>query len=162
MNAKTDTILDLDALLDGNLDSVAAAPDFLTPPPGSYALRIKDAALEKYAKKGETEKNNVRIKLQYEVVETIELSEKTNEPAVANGTMFSETFLYSEEGLPYFKKAAQNILNVKSVDGVSMRDLLDGLKNTEFKAVIGTRVSTKDNKTYENATIRPVHETPAS
>ena len=152
------TILDLDALLDGSLDNVQAAPDYVTPPPGNYMLAIDDAKLEKY--KSKEGKEGVRIKLGYKVVQTIDLSENTDEPPVADGSMFSESFLYTEEGLPYFKKTAQNILDVKSIEGVSMRELLDGLKGTEFRARIGSRTSEKDGKKYENATIRPVHDTP--
>lgn len=152
------TILDLDAMLDGTLDQIQAAPDYVTPPPGDYILSVEEAKLEKY--KNKEQKEGIRIKIQYKVNQTVALSEHTEEPAVADGSMFNETFQYTEEGLPYFKKAAQSILNVKSLDGVSLRDIFDGLRGQEFQARIGSKSSVKDGKTYENATIRPVHETP--
>ena len=155
------TILDLDAMLDGTLDNVAAAPDFVTPPPGDYVLLVKDAVLEKYKGK-EGKPDGARFKLTYQVVQTVELSAKTTEPPVADGTLFNDTFLYSEEGLPYFKKAAQNILNLATTDGATIRELLDGLKGTEFPARITVRKSTVGDKTYENASVRAMHATPAS
>lgn len=155
-----ETILDLEAMMDGTLDAVVAAPEFINPPAGDYVLGIKDAKLEKYKSKTD-QKEGVRIRVSYTVNQTVELPANSEELPVPDGTMFSESFMYSEEGLPYFKQRAQNILNVKSVEGVSLRELFDALKGTEFPARISIRKSTVNGKDFENVNIRTMHQTPA-
>lgn len=153
------TILDFDALLDSNLSSTKDVPDFVTPPPGTYVLELTEAKLEKFklkAKAGvrDTEQDAARIKFQYKVAETVE----TKELPVADGSLFSESFMANEDGLAFFKKQAKAILNVKDFADTSIRDILDGLNGVSFKAVVGIRKSGE----FENVTIRPVHEEPAA
>lgn len=147
------TILDLDAMLDSSLDAIPEAPDYQNPPPGLYLLVVEDAAVDSYKDKEQNEK--ARLKITYKVGATIE----TKEIPVADGTLFTETFTATEQGLSFFKKQAKNILNVSSLDGVPMREVLSSLKGVEFKASLTTS-TTKNSTTgqvYENVRIRPQH-----
>lgn len=145
------TILDLDAIMDMKIDEVATIPDFVTPPAGTYILEIKDCKTEKYENK-QKEKGS-RIRITYAIKETIEVAE--GEMPYPNGSLFSETFMGTEQGLEYFKKAAMNILGVTSFEGASVGDVMGGVKDAEFKAKITIRKSkAPDGGTYENLTIR--------
>jgi hypothetical protein len=160
-----DTILDLDAMMDIEMDKVETLPDFVTPPDGAYTLRVAEAKIEKYktkAKDNNPAKEGSRIRIQYVTEKTHEL-EKSSDLPVKDGSMFSESFMGTEEGLKYFKRQAINILNVKDLEGAKMKDVLDGLKDIVFKAKV-TTVKTDDGKggQYENVRIRPVHEAPVA
>lgn len=151
----TQAILDLDALLDQNLDAVPDIPDYVTPPAGNYMLRIHDAALDNSAK--DKEGNAVvRILVTLAVVSTLE----TEEMPVADGSLFSERFQFTEDGQAYFKRLAKNVLNVSDLEGVSLRDIFATLKATDpFKAVITHTTSKgKDGKDYTNLRMRPMHD----
>lgn len=150
------TILDLDALLDGTLDDVKNVPDYVTPPAGTYMLSISDVELDK--RKNKDDDDVVTINITYVVAATIE----TKEAPVADGSMFSERFQYSEDGLAYFKRAAKNILNVADLDKVSLRDIFATLKtNAPFQAIISHTESVvgtgETAKKYTNLRLRPVH-----
>lgn len=145
------TILDLDAMLDESLDSVPDVPDFMNPPNGFYNLRLKEAKIEKYeskAKDGKPATSGTRIRVTTEVAETIECE---GQP-VPNGTLFSETFQGTEEGLGYFKARAIKVLNVGDVQGVPLRDILSSLAGVDFQA----KIKTKKSGDYENLVINVV------
>lgn len=157
------TILDLDAMLDVSMDSVENVPDYQNPPPGAYVLKVKDAKTEKKTGKDASKGDYAIIQITYEVLKTVELAPAAaGELPVSDGTMFTERFTISEDGLKYFKKQALKILNVKDAAGATLRDLVGGIVGAEFQAVIAVRTSTKDGKTYENTQIRPHHDTPAA
>lgn len=155
-----DTILDLDAMLDGNLTNVPDVPDFVTPPPGTYQIKVENAELTDTAKDKEGNKI-VRMEITLSVASTLELADAKDLP-VADGSMFSERFQYSEDGLKYFKRFAKNVLNVPDLNDVSLRDILATLKDAPiFKAVIthSTSMGGADGKqAYTNVRMRPVHE----
>lgn len=153
------TILDLDAMLDVSMADVPDVPDFQNPPDGVYNLTVHECKADK--RKGKDGKPDTPIiKVMYKVVNTLELA-KASEIPVADGTMFSENFTISEDGLKFFKKTAGNILNIKDFEGATLRDIIQGLAGAEFKAVLKTRVSTSNGKEYENVGVRPVHEATA-
>lgn len=148
--AQDTTLLDLDSLLDGSLDAVADVPDYVTPPAGVYLLSIASAELVQDKDKEGKARN--RLVIAYKVDATVEV-EGTDLP-VADGSLFSERFTYSEEGLGYFKRMAKNWLNA-DVTGVSLRDILSTLADSpSTKAVITLAKSGE----YTNVRVRPVHE----
>lgn len=154
-----DTILDLDNILDGNLAQTEDVPDYVNPPAGLYQLKLLDAKLEKFTLKKkagvrDSDQQSARIKFQYEIVEVLD----TKELPPAAGSLFSESFMANEDGLKYFKKQAKAILNVADFGDTSIRDILDGLKDAEFKAAISIRKSGE----FENTVVRPMHDTPAA
>lgn len=150
----TDTILDMDSILDQTLDTVPDIPDYVTPPTGLYMLSIEEAKLEKYNTKDK--KAGLRLKVVHKIEETVE----TEEMPVADGSLFSETFQATEEGLGYFKRAAKKYLGVESLDGVSIRDIIAELTQAApFKARITIRKTPNPaGGMYENVQIRPVLE----
>ena len=150
------TILDLDAMMDIKMDEVETLPDFITPPAGNYVLQVKDVKVEKYASKAEPNMNKQRIRVTYAVVATQEVV--AGSIPVADGSLFSETFMATEDGIKYFKKSALGILAVTDFEGATLKDVMEGLKDAEFKARITAR-STKDpvsGQVYENISVRPV------
>lgn len=162
MNAKTEaTILDLDAMMDIKMDEVETLPDFVIPPAGNYTLKVKEAKIEKYKSKSEPGAQKSRIRVTYIIMATKEVA-AGNLP-VADGSMFSETFMGTEDGIKYFKKAAMGALNVSSFEGASIKDVIDGLADAEFEARVTVK-STTDAATkqvYENVSVRAVNA-PAS
>jgi hypothetical protein len=148
------TLLNIDALLDSTLDNTPDVPDYTNPPMGLYILGIPKAELETYTNKAKEE--NLRVKITYAVENTIE----TEGMPVANGTLFTETFQATEDGLKYFKKQARKLLNVSDLNGVPMRDILASLTGvTGIKAKITIRVSKGDSgQEYENINVRPMFE----
>lgn len=163
MNATTKpkaTLLDLDALMDTKMDSVESIPDYMNPPNGLYILACSDAKIEKFDVKvdgNKTGEQGNRIKLTYKVVSTIEVA--AGELPVPDGTLFTENFQGTEEGLTYCKKACSNILGIKEFEGATLGEILDGVKGSEFKARITTKKSEGANgKVYENIQIRAVAE----
>ena len=169
MNATTNTngtadvtILDLDAMMDIKMDDVETLPDFVTPPPGVYMLKVKEAKIEKYSSRKEPTVKRQRIRVVYTVAATKEIL-AGNIP-VADGSMFSETFMGTEDGIKFFKKSAMGILSVDNFEGASLKDVIDGLVDTEFDARITAR-STTDPETkqvYENITVKPVNKAAAA
>lgn len=150
---KVATLLDLDSLLDTNLDKVETLPDFVTPPPGLYVLNVPECKLEDFKSKDGAK--GFRIRLTYEVEQTVEIS--SSEMPVANKSRFSESFMGTEDGLKFFKKAAMSILGVKDFEGASIRDVMDAVKGATFKARITIRKTAGEGgKTYENIQVRGV------
>lgn len=149
------TLLDLDALMDTPLDSVESIPDYINPPAGNYVLTVTKAEIEKYDVKEDGKKTGTqgnRIKITYGVVKTEEVV--AGELPVPEGTLFTESFQGTEEGLKYCKKACANILGVKEFDGAKLGEILEGTVGTEFRARITVRTSTIGDKQYENLQIR--------
>lgn len=151
-----DTLLDLDSLLDDTLDNVQDLPDYVTPPTGLYALTIADCKLETFTKRGKDgakdEENQVRIRLTYRIDGVQEVEAGAYPPA--DGSLFSDTFMFNDMGKAIFKKTAKGILNLDSVDGSPFREIFDALKATEtFEASIVT----KQNGQYENVKVTPRH-----
>lgn len=150
--SELNTVLDMDSILDMTLDGVKDVPDFVNPPSGAYILSIGDAKFE--IKKNKDNEKVGRFTVTYKVEQTIELASDKELP-VADGSLFSESFTYTEDGIAYLKKQAKKLLNVDSVDGVSLRDLLDSLKDlAPFKA----KIVTQEKNGYINSRITPVHE----
>lgn len=161
MSIENATILDLDALLDADMDAVETAPEYVTPSRGLYRLAVKEAGIASREKKdattGATTKTN-RLRVIYSIVATTQ----SEEPPFPNGSLFQEGWNADEKGLPYFKRQAMNILNVKSLEGAKLRDVFEGLTGVEFDAAITLNVSESNGKTYTNINVRPLHSEPAA
>lgn len=159
MNTKA-TILDLDALMDTDMGSVEAAPDFIKPAAGTYILDVTKAEIVKSKPKAGEEPKAPRIVITYSIAETLE----SDEAPFPNGSLFSEGFQATEDGLGYFKKQAGKLLNISDMNGAKLRDILEGLLEVKgVKCVITVRKSKGDNgQEYENINVRPVHESPAA
>lgn len=151
------TILDLDAMMDDTLDTIPDVPDYQNPPDGLYKLKTKEAKIETYktkAKDGKPETTGTRIRLTTSVAATVEVKE--GELPVPDGTLFSETFQGTEEGLGYFKARAIKVLNVTDLKGVPLREILSGLADSEYDAKITTKKSKVGDNEYENLNVRVI------
>lgn len=157
-NKPAATILDLDALLDTEMGKVETLPDYVTPGPSKLALKVVEAGIKdgKKDKEGNGRRNIVIV---YSITETLE----SDESPFPNGSLFSDRFQGTEEGLQYFKKQAMKILNVADMDGAKMRDILEALQNVEFQAAITNRKTKNDaGQEFVNVNVRPLHDSPAA
>lgn len=155
------TILDLDSLLDSTLDNVADVPDYQIPPAGLYKLAVNKVEIDEYStKKAPTEKQK-RIKLEYKVVATVQLGDTKDLP-VADGTLFSENFSANEDGLAFFKKQAKKVLNVSDLNGVSLRDVFASLQGAEFDAKLTIKKSKSEDGSTEYENVRVAAMPPAA
>lgn len=155
MTEKNVTILDLDSILDTDLDSVKTMPDFMDPPAGQYEIEVADAGVEKFEDKEKQQRS--RLKITYKVAKTVKLADSNGEPPVADGTMFSENFQGTEQGLEFFKKRAGNLAGTTEFGGAKIRDILDGIKGLKVGANIKYQESvdkTDPTKKYINMRMR--------
>lgn len=158
MNAPTQAAtLDLGAMMEASLDSIPDAPDFSNPPAGEYRLLCKEAKIDKYETKKEPGVEKQRLKILYAVEATVSVA--GNEPPVPDGSMFSETFQATEQGLSYFKKRIKEIMNASDLSGVTLGDMMETVKGHSFDARITIRKSENPNdkeNPYENVQIRVI------
>lgn len=158
MNAPTQAAtLDLGAMMEASLDSIPDAPDFSNPPAGEYRLLCKEAKIDKYETKKEPGVEKQRLKILYAVEQTVSVA--GNEPPVPDGSMFSETFQATEQGLSYFKKRIKEIMNASDLSGVTLGDMMETAKGQSFDARITIRKSENPNdkeNPYENVQIRVI------
>lgn len=150
------TLLDLDTLLDTKVNAVETIPDYVNPPAGDYTLVCKEAKIDKYKDK-ETTEDRLRFKLTIAVKTTHQIApdQEDNLP-VPEGTLFTQTFQGTDDGMKYFKKAMMNITGVTDFEDASFRDVMESVKDVEFSARLTYR-TTKDDKTgkeYKNLNMR--------
>lgn len=143
------TLLNLDDMLGQSLETVQAAPDFVQLENGVYILSVKDTKAEKKASKDKAKGDYILLTLQYEVAEVIE-QEGT---PIKVGSLTSESFMFTEQGLPYFKGrvaqiAVANNGSEEDVNGLSVKEALDAVKGMAFK------VNAKQSKNGERVNIR--------
>jgi hypothetical protein len=153
MNDQTKTtLLDLDNLMNETLDAIPESPDYVKPPAGEYQIQCQEAKIDKY-----TDKDNnscQRLKITYTVEET--LSTLNNEPPVPNGSLFSETFQATEQGIDFFRKRIKKIMGVEDTTGVTLGDMMNSSKGVSFKARLsyktteGKAGTANAGKKYEN------------
>jgi hypothetical protein len=148
------TLLDLDNMLNDTLDAIPDAPDFTNPPAGEYRLQVKDAAIDKYKTKDDPNTERQRLKITYSILETI--STASNEQPVPDGSLFTETFMATEQGLGYFKKRIKEVMGASDVAGVTLSDMMNSVKGTDFNARITIKKSVSNGKEYGNVQIRVV------
>lgn len=149
------TILDLNAMMSESLDTIPEAADYSNPPAGEYNLEVKNCEVDSYKSKEGVEKQ--RLKITYAVAQT--LSTADNEPPVPDGTLFTETFMATEQGLSFFKKRIKDLMAADNVAGVTLADMMDSVKGANVKARITIRKTAKagvPGEFYENLNIRIV------
>ena len=146
-------VLDLDTLCNETLDNIEEAADFQNPPAGEYNILVNECKIDKYStKEGEAKQ---RIKITYSVLETISIA--SDEPPVPNGTLFTETFTATEQGLSFFKKRAREVMDVSDTAGVTLGDMMSSIKGASFTCRVSIKKSPKPGGgDYENIQIRVV------
>jgi hypothetical protein len=143
------SLLNLDDLLGQSLDSVEAAPEFVQLENGLYNLSVKDTKAEKKASKDKTKGDYILLTLQYQVDE---VHEQEGTP-IKVGSLTSESFMMSEQGLPYFKGriaqiAVANGGSEDDVNGLSVKEALEAVKGMAFK------VNAKQSKNGDRVNVR--------
>jgi len=161
MNTETkNTILDLNAMMKETHDAIPEAAGFENPPDGEYTLTVKSAAIDTYTNKAQEEVQ--RLKITYEVAAT--LSTASGEQPVPDGTMFTETFQGTEQGVGFFKKRMKELMGVSDLVGITLKDVMDSVKGTNVDAKLSTKRTPKkdatgkviENEFWENLQIRVV------
>jgi len=122
----------LDSLLEGSLDEVETAAEFVDIPNGEYVLHIQKAEAKEMPVK-EDKPAGVRVSVTYAVVQTVALADSTKS-AVDDGSLSSESFNLNEQGLPYFKRYLVNIFGDTS--GISLGDSIQALNGLDITAVV--------------------------
>jgi len=163
-NTTPATLLNLNDMIEQTLDTIPDAPDYSNPPAGEYNLLVKDVKVETYQVKEKTKDGVVtpayeaqRLKITYSVNET--KSTAAGEIPVPDGTMFTETFQGTEQGLSFFKSRIKTVMNASDLAGVSLGDMMNSIKGTSFDARISIKKSPKPNSTtefYENIQIKVI------
>lgn len=149
------TMLNLEDMMNDTLDAIPEAPDFVTPPAGEYVLNVKDAVVDKYRDKEGKDKQ--RLKITYTIVETVSVA--GNEPPVPNESIFTETFVATEQGLSFFKKRIREVMNTSGVEGVTLSEMMNSAKGMQFKCRITIKKSPNPKGgEYENIQIRVINQ----
>lgn len=143
------TLLNLDDLLGQSLESVEAAPEFVQLENGVYTLTVSEAKAEKKASKDKAKGDYILLTLQYKVEEVVE-QEGT---PIKVGSLTSESFMFTEQGLPYFKGriaqiAVANNGSEEDVNGLSVKEALEAVKGMSFK------VNAKQSKNGDRVNVR--------
>lgn len=136
------TMLNLEALLDESMDAVEEAPNYVTPENGVYILEVVDTGAEaveaKPAKDGQEAKDGyVRLKHVYSIKEVIS---QEGEPIAVN-SLFSDSWMATDTGLPHFKTRTLDIAEANGEDRealgkLKLGEMLAGVKGLVFKVVI--------------------------
>ncbi len=149
IHMSNETLIDLDNLDDISLEGVASAPEFIEPPHGRYKLGVQ-AKIEEYEKDEVVNKEKTgekvkakRIRFTYSIQEVLELKDK-KELQPAEGSMFSETFTATSEGLPYFKTRATAILG--DLGGATIKEVVSELNNEAISFTADVKTRTTKNK----------------
>jgi len=127
----------MDTLLEESFDEVEIAPEFVEFPNGEYILEIVKAEPKEYEAKGKREAG-VRVSVTYKAIETLELS-LPNQSPVAVGSLQSESFNLTAQGLPYFKRYITNVFG--DAEGVSLGESIRALEGMQIRCLVRTKNS---------------------
>lgn len=154
--AQMQSLLGLEDLESLSFDDIEEAPGFVVPPEGSYRLVLDKACIETYKTKEEPNKPKRRIAHYMKVYKVHELVDP-KEKAPSEGSMFSERWQISSDGLKYWKTRAKTILNTDTT-GMQLGDVIKLLNEGDF--VFDAKIrhketkSEKDGKTYTNINLQ--------
>lgn len=164
----TDTLLDLDNLEDMSMENTEAAPEFIEPPSGRYRLgvQVKTEAYE--ADETDTDGNKTgekvpakRIRFIYTIQEVLELKNK-KELTPAEGSLFSESFKATAEGLRYYKRRAMDILGdlgnatIKDINNTLNEDAVSFVADVKTSDTTVVDKETGEKRTFTNTRVRVV------
>lgn len=145
-HAVTETLLDMDSILDQSMDNIEEAAGFITPTEGVYILAVPFCKTEKYKTKEDPTKDKYRIKLGYSVMKQLEKSNSSDSDSPVNG-LFTEVFQFNEQGLGFFKAKANDLLT--TTEGLSVRETIKAID--ESALVIKAKVTIKKTPKKEGA-----------
>lgn len=166
----TDTMLNLDELLDSSMEDVETAPDYVEPENGVYILKVAEAKIEQgsitdpakvqKAKDEGKPTTFARLRHTYSIEQVISQEQGT---PIKPGSMFSDQWMASKEsGLPYFKARTIAIAVANGEDGdtigkLSIREMLEGVTDLSFRCVI-KKTPRSDNSGRFNIRVEQISE----
>lgn len=155
-----DTLLDLDNLDNLDVSTVEAAPEFIEPPTGRYKLSVQVKKEEGKPAEGDEEAKAARFRFIYSVVEVVQLKDK-NELLPAIGSLFSESFSATQEGLKYWKQRATAILG--DLGKATIKEVNEQLGEAQFTADVRLDISKAKDKDgnireYKNIRVKVISE----
>lgn len=153
----SNTLLDLDALLDQSLEAVEAAPEYVTPDTGNYRLQLKNitsATREAKDKAAAIAEGKApvwgQINFDYVILDVHSLAE--GGLPVANGSLFRENFNLTEQGMPYLKARIIDLILAQGgakedADSIPLRDIIASFPslNIAFDCHIKTTTDVLDS-----------------
>jgi hypothetical protein len=130
-------MLNLDALLDQSMAEVEAAPNYVEPENGHYILTVADTSADKKKSTKEGQEDYVVLKHQYRIDE---VKQQEGMP-IAPGSLFSDQWMLTDKGLPYFKARTLDIAEANGEDrealgGLKLSEMLAGVKDMQFQCII--------------------------
>ena len=130
-------MLNLDALLDSSMDAVKEAPNYVQPENGIYHLEVVETEIKKNTSKEEGKDDYATMHHEYKILKV----EQQEGMPIAEGSLFGDRWMYQDKGLEYFKTRTLDIAEANgeeraAVAGLSLRDMLTGVKGMTFKCVI--------------------------
>lgn len=138
------SMLDLESILGESMAKVEAAPDYVQLDTGVYTLVVSDTGIKKQkrdmSKPDNKEKEPEFIQLSHTyAVEAVHECEGTLPPAI--GSLTTDTWMYGETGLPYFKARTIAIAEANGEDGetvgaMTLGEQLEGVKSLRFKVSV--------------------------
>lgn len=150
------SMLNLDALLDQSMAEVEAAPNYVEPENGQYILTVEDTGADQVKSKEAGKDDYVRLKHVYKIEQVVQ---QEGMP-IAPGSLFSDSWMFSDAGLPYFKARSCDIAEANGEDreaigGLKVSELLAGVKGMTFQCVI-KKTPRKDDPTRYNIRIENI------
>lgn len=134
---ETETLLNIDEILDQSMENIEEAAGFVTPSDGLYVVGLASCKIEKHKTKDDPTKEKHRIKYMYQISECLEKSNSEDDDTPANG-LFTEIFQLNEQGLSYFKQKATRILG--DTAGLTLGETIKSLNESEAVLKVSTRL----------------------
>lgn len=167
------SLLDLDAMLTQNMESVEAAPEFVRLENGVYDFDVVKVEAKKREAKDKAKATAegkatewYDLVLTYAVTNTVTL-ENTNLLPPKPGSLIQENFQFTDKGLPYFKSRVAAIVvamggSEADANAMSPKDVIDTFPGAaKFRATAKKTVDKIDGKDFEKNKISNVVAIPA-
>lgn len=151
----SDTILNLDALLDQSMEEVAEAPNYVQPETGVYVLTVVDTSAQKNKSKDADKPDYVTLHHVYR----IDGVEQQEGMPIAPGSLFTDRWMAQDKGLEFFKTRFLDIAEANGEDRnelskLKLGEMLEGAKGMTFKCVIAKVSRGTDDKGVERFNTR--------
>lgn len=167
------SLLDLDAMLTTNMESVEAAPEFVRLENGVYDLDVVKVEAKKREAKDKAKATAegkatewYDLVLTYAVANTVTM-ENTNLLPPKPGSLIQENFQFTDKGLPYFKSRVAAIVvamggSEADANAMSPKDVIDSFPGAaKFRATVKKTVDKLQDKDFEKNKISGVVAIPA-
>lgn len=163
MSNESNVLIDLDNLDSIDITTIEAAPDFIDPPAGRYIIgcatkmEIKDRDVkdDDGEKTGETKKVG-EIRFTYDIKSVVELKDK-KALVPETGSLFSEKFTVTPEGLKYWKQRTVSMLG--DLGNASLKEVNNEVMNHEYMADVKTvssdqKLNDGTTRTFTNVRVK--------